>query len=222
MYPNTSNLNLDFSKRVTINTAQQPWLPSPLNGVERKPLAREHAESGHITSIVRYKAGASFTEHVHPFGEEILVLEGTFSDEHGDYPAGSYLRNPPGSKHTPFSKNGCTLFVKLNQFCKHDTQSLRINSNAKRWHPGQGNLQVLPLHSFETSHTALVKWPANEMFVLHKHYGGEEVLVLSGQLKDEHGSYPIGTWIRNPHCSQHQPFVEEDTVIFVKTGHLPS
>ncbi|WP_372832388.1 cupin domain-containing protein [Pontibacterium sp.] len=214
-------LNMDFSQRVIIETRSMAWLPSPAKGVERKPLARAEAESGHATSIVRYEKGARFSSHPHPYGEEILVLEGVFSDEHGDYPAGTYIRNPHGSTHAPFSDNGCTLFVKLHQFSLDDQKTVRIDTTSTTWLPGQGNLEVMPLHSFEHEHTALVKWPAGERFLPHKHFGGEEILVLSGTFCDEYGQYPTGSWLRSPHMSEHFPFVEEETIIWVKTGHLP-
>jgi len=214
-------LNMDFSQRVVIETHSMAWLPSPAKGVERKPLARADAESGHATSIVRYEKGARFNSHPHPYGEEILVLEGVFSDEHGDYPAGTYIRNPHGSTHAPFSDNGCTLFVKLHQFSLDDQKTVRIDTTSTTWLPGQGNLEVMPLHSFEHEHTALVKWPAGERFLPHKHFGGEEILVLSGTFCDEYGQYPTGSWLRSPHMSEHFPFVEEETIIWVKTGHLP-
>lgn len=214
-------LNMDFSQRVVVETAQATWIASPASGVWRKSLEKAQAESGWTTSIVRYDAGSAFKTHTHPKGEEIFVLEGVFSDETGDYPAGSYLRNPPGSSHAPFSKEGCVLFVKLDHFSAQDTQRVRINTNEQAWLPGYGGLEVMPLHSFETEHTALVKWPANEVFQPHRHYGGEEILVLSGVFQDEHGAYSKHTWMRSPHLSQHHPFVTEPTVILVKTGHLP-
>ena len=213
-------LNMDFTQKVIINPDQQDWLASPAGGVLRKPLAREEAERGHATSIVRYEPGARFNRHEHPLGEEILVLEGVFSDETGHYPAGTYLRNPPGSGHAPYSEEGCTLFVKLHQFDPRDTAEVRINTHETEWLPGLGGLQVMPLHEFEHEHVALVSWPANERFQPHRHFGGEEILVLSGEFCDEHGRYPAGTWMRSPHLSQHHPFVEEETVIWVKTGHL--
>ena len=111
-----ANLHMDFSQRVVINTEKQPWLKSPKQGVWRKPLAREEAEQGHATSIVKYDAGASFSEHNHPLGEEIFVLDGVFSDHTGDYPAGTYFRNPKGFIHAPYSTTGCVLLVKLHQF----------------------------------------------------------------------------------------------------------
>ena len=214
-------LNLDFSQRIVLHSATMAWDASPAGGVERKRLARADAERGHATSIVRYAAGAAFPEHPHPQGEEIFVLEGVFSDEHGDYPAGTYLRNPPGSKHSPYSEQGCVLFVKLEQFSPDDTTQICIDTNTTPWLPGHGGLQVMPLHDFEHEHTALVKWPANEHFTEHSHFGGEEVLVLAGEFCDEYGKYPKHSWIRSPHLSTHTPYVEQETIIWVKTGHMP-
>ncbi|MPW28145.1 cupin [Agarivorans sp. B2Z047] len=214
-------LNMNFDQALAIDTEQMDWLASPSAGVLRKPLEREATESGHVTSIVQYQPESFFPEHPHPQGEEILVLEGVFSDEHGDYPAGTYIRNPPGSKHSPFSKQGCVIFVKLNQFDARDLTQVRVNTKQTPWLPGIGGLEVMPLHEFEHEHVALVKWPTGEIFQPHRHFGGEEILVLSGEFKDEHGSYPKLTWLRSPHMSQHHPFVEQETIILVKTGHLP-
>ncbi|MFN1532968.1 cupin domain-containing protein [Vibrio jasicida] len=214
-------LNMDFSQRLVINTAQQDWIASPALGVWRKPLEREAKESGHTTSVVRYEPNSQFSTYPHPYGEEILVLEGVFSDEHGDYPAGTYLRNPPGSQHAPFSKDGCVILVKLNQFDPNDLETVRINTNQTEWLPGIGGLEVMPLHNFEHEHVALVKWPKGEKFQPHRHFGGEEIFVLSGEFNDELGHYPQHTWLRNPHMSEHFPFVDQETIIWVKTGHLP-
>lgn len=214
-------LNMDFSKPIVIDTNEMHWQGSPADGVQRKPLAREEAERGHATSVVRYAEGASFDQHLHPKGEEILVLEGTFSDEHGDNGPGTYMRNPPDSRHTPFSKDGCVLFVKLHQFAEDDLDEVRIDTNKAEWQAGIGGLHVMSLHEHKGEHVALVKWPAGEKFQPHSHFGGEEIFVLSGVFRDEHGSYPANTWMRSPHLSQHHPFVEEETVIWVKTGHLP-
>lgn len=214
------NFNMDFAQNISIRTREQEWLDSPASGVLRIPLEREAKESGHTTSVVKYLPGSRFKTHPHPGGEEIYVLEGIFSDEHGDYPAGTYLRNPAGTSHAPFSKEGCTLFVKLHQFQEGDLNHFSINTNAQEWLPGHGNLQVMPLHQFGTESVALVKWPADERFIPHTHMGGEEIFVLSGEFKDEHGTYPAGTWLRSRHMSQHHPWVDEETVILVKTGHL--
>ncbi|AIW20580.1 cupin [Vibrio coralliilyticus] len=214
-------LNMNFAQRVVIDTESMPWVASPAKGVWRKPLEREDAESGHTTSVVRYDADSRFNTHPHPMGEEIFVLEGIFSDEQGDYPAGTYLRNPPGSQHAPFSDQGCTILVKLNQFDERDSASIRVNTHTQAWLPGIGGLEVMALHEFEHEHVALVKWPEGERFQPHRHFGGEEIFVLSGEFADEHGRYPKGSWLRSPHMSEHFPFVEQETIILVKTGHLP-
>ncbi len=213
-------LNLDFKKRVVIDTNEMDWIASPAGGVLRKPLERAGQESGHATSVVRYEKGASFQRHFHPKGEEIFVLDGTFSDETGDYGKGSYIRNPPGSSHVPFSQEGCTILVKLDQFADDDNAQFVIDTTTEQWLPGIADLQVMPLHCHNDEHVALVKWPADHIFASHRHIGGEEIFVLSGCFQDEFGSYPSNTWLRNPHLSEHKPFVKETTVTWVKTGHL--
>ncbi len=213
-------INMNFNEKIILAFNKESWTKSPASKVHRIQFEREHEETGHVTSIVRYEPGAIFSEHIHPKGEEIFVLEGTFSDESGDYPQGTYLRNPPGSSHSPFSKDGCLLFVKLNQFDEKDLEKVIINTNKEEWIRGHGGLKVMSLHSFESSGTALVKWPKGEKFIPHSHYGGEEILVLSGVFQDEYGEYPKYTWIRSPHLSTHHPYVEEETITFVKTGHL--
>lgn len=213
-------INMDFTQQVVINTNDQDWVASPMAGVWRKRLAREDAERGHATSIVRYDAGARFSAHDHPLGEEILVLEGVFSDETGDYPAGTYFRNPEGFRHAPFSEEGCVLLVKLHQFQPSDTQHVVIDTYNTPFQPGIGNLQVLALHQHGSEQVALVRWPEGEKFQPHSHFGGEEIYVISGEFKDEFGSYPAGTWLRNPHLSEHFPFVTQETLIWVKVGHL--
>jgi anti-sigma factor ChrR (cupin superfamily) len=135
-----------------------------------------------------------FDRHVHVGGEEILVLEGVFSDESGDCSAGTDLRNPPASAHAPFSREGCLLFVKLRQFALGDLASARIPTRATPWQPGLvPGLSVIPLHSHEGIDTALVRWAPNTRFNAHSHPGGEEILVLDGLFSDEGGDHAAGT-----------------------------
>ena len=198
----------------------QEWVTSPADGVSRVHLERIAEESGHVTSFVKFEPGSYFPQHSHPIGEEIFVLDGVFSDESGDYPAGTYIRNPPGSFHKPFTKEGCKLFVKLEQFQRDDTEHVVIRPEDRQWRDGRGGLKVLPLHVYNTESTALVAWPKNEVFQPHSHMGGEEIVVISGKFIDEHGEYPAGTWLRSPHLSKHFPRVEEETLIYVKFGYL--
>lgn len=215
------NLNSDFDQRVVQSAHDAVWNASPLPGVERRMLDRIGEEVARATSIVRYAAGSHFDRHVHG-GEEILVLDGVFSDEHGDYPAGTYLRNPPGSSHTPFSRDGCTLFVKLRQFALDDTASVCTDTATGAWYPGLvPGLSVMPLHEHDGVSTALVRWAPDTRFNAHTHPGGEEILVLEGVFRDEDGDYPTGTWLRNPRWSRHAPFTgPEGALIYVKVGAI--
>lgn len=111
--------------------------------------------------------------------------------------------------------------MKLDQFSPDDRTPVRIDTQRASWLQGQGQLQVMPLHDFKGEHVALVKWPAGERFQPHRHFGGEEILVRSGEFKDEFGSYPAGIWLRSPRMSQHSPYLDEESVIWVKVGHLP-
>lgn len=104
-----------------------PWVASPIAGVHRRMLDRIGDEVARATTIVRYDPGSSFSRHAHPGGEEFVVLEGVFEDEHGAYPAGSYVRNPPGTQHTPGSRQGCMMFVKLWQFEATDVTRILID-----------------------------------------------------------------------------------------------
>ena len=214
-------INTDLSQKLALNCGELPWLASPQKGVERVMLERDGDEVARATSLVRYAPKSSFSRHQHDLGEEFLVLEGEFQDDHGQYPAGTYVKNPPGSSHTPFTDTGCTLFVKLRYLDPLDGERVVINTQSSDWFAGMvPGLNVLPLSSFGTTSTALVRWAPGTYFNPHRHFGGEEIFVIDGVFGDEHGRYPKGTWLRSPHMSAHKPFSVEGCTIFVKTGHL--
>jgi len=218
-----SRIRASFERRFVVLPGDESWVPSPTAGVERRMLDRVGDEVARATSIVRFAPNAAFPEHVHGGGEEFLVLEGLFVDDDGEYPVGAYVRNPVGSKHAPRAgKDGATLFVKLHQFALGDVKRVVAQTAELPWWPGsvQG-LSVLPLHEFGTEHTALVRWAPNTRFHRHSHWGGEEILVLAGVFRDEHGHYPAGSWLRSPHLSVHTPFTAaEGATLLVKVGHL--
>jgi anti-sigma factor ChrR (cupin superfamily) len=195
-------------------------MASPEAGVKRRLLDRCGDEVARATSVVRYEPGAVFPQHSHARGEEIFVLEGTFSDETGDYRAGTYIMNPPGSHHTPFSKEGCTLFVKLQHLGSDQVHQEVVDTNTEPWLQGMvPGLNVMPLMR-QGSGSTLVRWAPQTYFNAHRHFGGEEIFVIKGVFEDEHGRYSEGSWIRSPHMSLHKPFSREGCTIFVKTGHL--
>ncbi|MEA5478707.1 cupin domain-containing protein [Pseudanabaena galeata UHCC 0370] len=214
-------LHADLSHRVVVESESLDWVDSPMVGVQRRMLERDGEEVARATSVVRYAPDSHFSAHTHGGGEEFLVLDGIFSDEYGDYPAGTYIRNPVGSTHTPFSKEGCTILVKLWQMHPDDQQRVAIATKESPWANGLVNgLQVMPLHSYGTENVALVKWDAGTYFQPHMHLGGEEIFVVDGVFEDEFGAYPKGTWLRNPSGSRHMPFSKSGCLIYVKVGHL--
>ena len=181
-------LNADFSQRAVVETAGMDWEISEADGVLRKRLERIDAKPEPVTTIVRYQADSAFPAHQHSRGEEIYVLEGTFSDNHGNYEAGSYLRNPAGTTHSPYSNKGCTIFVKLQQFQASDDNQIQIQTKQQKWLPGLvSGLSVMPLHEHKNEHVALVKWEANTIFQPHQHIGGEEIFVFLGDPVDVAG-----------------------------------
>ena len=214
-------VNADFSQRIVIRPEDYDWVASPAGGVDRMMLDRVGDEVARATTIVRFAPDSWFDAHTHGGGEEYLVLDGVFSDESGDYPAGTYVRNPIGTRHKPHTKEGCTILVKLHQFDALDTAHFHVDTTRAEFRPGQiPGLEVLPLHSAVNESVALVRWAPGTRLGTHRHQGGEEIFVLNGTFQDENGDYPAGTWIRSPHLSEHAPFSDEGCLIYVKTGHL--
>jgi anti-sigma factor ChrR (cupin superfamily) len=215
-------INMELGRRVVIETETLDWVDSPAKGVQRRMLDREAAETGRATSLVRYAPDSFFPAHTHTGGEEYLVLEGIFSDEGGDQGPGMYVRNPVGSSHRPFTKEGCIILVKLWQMDAADQDFVRIDTaRPDGWRPGAANgLTVRELHTFGAERVSLSRWRPGTRYEAHDHPGGEEILVLDGSLADEDGHYPKGAWLRLPPGSRHQPFSDEGCTLYVKTGHL--
>jgi anti-sigma factor ChrR (cupin superfamily) len=198
--------------------APLPWQASPASLVWRKRLfLRGPAESGVVTSIVRYDAGASFPSHPHPSGEEILVLSGTFSDERGDFGAGSYMLNPEGFRHAPFSREGCVLFVKLQQYPGLDRAPILSNIDEGSWRermPGvrSKTLYRSPHHPEHMRVTDIA--PGAELGSVGLG-DGEEIFVVRGELEDEYGAYPAHTWLRFGPGSSHHPRSASGCLLYV-------
>ncbi len=212
-------INADLAERIVIDTNRLDLQSSPSSSVWRKRLYLDGpAEAGLVTSIVRYDADSVFPAHDHPDGEEIFVLDGTFSDEHGDYPAGSYLLNPEGFRHAPFSKDGCVIFVKLRQYAGRDRHHITLDTGTLPWQPGWAEgVAVKELYAQDgyPEQIRLLRFEAGAGPFPHDHRQGEEVFVVDGAFEDEHGKYPAGTWIRNPAGSRHAPLSRDGAVVLV-------
>src|SRR3954447_3408418 len=175
------NLNADFGIRAAVHAARLEWTPSPVPGVDRRLLDRIGEEVARATSIVRYAPRSHFSPHTHGGGEEFLVLDGVFQDEHGDYPSGTYVRNPPTSSHTPGSEPGCTIFVKLWQFDLDDRTHVRIDTGKMPFiqAPDRPGVELMPLFRDAREDVRLERWAAGADISLDAP-GGLELLVLSG------------------------------------------
>lgn len=195
------DLNAALDRRSVADTRKQEWQPSPSGTVWRKALYREGGEFGPVTSVVRYAPGGAFRSHPHPEGEEIFVLDGVFSDDSGDFPAGSWLFNPEGFSHAPRSEQGCDLLVRLRQYPGAQRRRRLIDTGAEVWRAGGAHgLEIKPLYE-ETGYpeyVCLLRLEAGAKLPEQRFTGGAEFFVLEGSLCDDEGEYGKGCWLRLP------------------------
>jgi hypothetical protein len=218
------HLNADFAKRAVVHAAKLDWKASPIPGVERRMLDRIGDEVARATSIVRYAPESQFSPPVHEGGEEFLVLEGMFQDEHGDFPAGCYVRNPPQSRHTPGSKQGCTIFVKLWQFDPVDRTHVRIDTNKIPMldMKERDGVRLMPLFKDARENVRIEQW-APGVTIEFNPDGGLELLVLEGGFTEGGETYLPKSWLRLPIGEHFRARVgPEGCRVWVKEGHLRS
>ena len=216
-------INADFDQPVVLPYDPDAWIDSPMPGVERLMLDRVGGEVARATSLVRYAPGSTFSEHVHSGGEEYLVLKGTFSDTYGDQPAGTYVRNPIGTKHAPWSEPGAVIFVKLHQFEKEDDRQVALPTesgwSASEW----PDVEILLLHRYGPETVSLYRLAAGAAISEMQLPGGAEFLVVEGTMlsPDDRGVLKPWSWLRQPAGSAITLRTETGCVLYCKTGHLP-
>ncbi len=215
-------LNADFENRAVVHAAKIDWKASPMPGVERRMLDRIGDEVARATTIVRYAPNSNFSPHVHTGGEEFYVLDGVFQDEHGDFPAGSYIRNPPQSKHTPGSAPGCTIFVKLWQFDLEDRTHVRIDTNKMEFvaDPARSGVEIMPLFRDDHESVRLERWAPGGRVQLDA-TNGLELLVLDGSFTEGSETFERQSWLRLPNGgSSHAQAGPEGARVWIKRDHL--
>lgn len=213
-------LNADFKKRVVVHSDQIDWVASPMPGVDRRMLDRLGAEVARATSIVRYAPNSKFSAHTHTGGEEFIVLEGMFQDEHGDFPAGTYVRNPPTSAHTPGSEGGCTIFVKLWQFDPEDRTQFR-KSMADELNAPVDGVATAVLHR-DARETVTYSHLDAGALLANTDTGGIEMLVIDGEVTQDTDTLCKGGWLRLPEGQALSITAGPDGAkVWIKTGHLP-
>lgn len=215
-------INADFTRRAAVHAAALPWVPSPMPGVERRMLDRVGGEVARATSIVQYAPESHFSAHTHDGGEEFLVLEGVFQDEHGDFPTGTYVRNPPTSRHTPGAEQGCVIFVKLWQFDPEDRTAVRTDTAAAEAIPVEGRLGVaaIPLFSDAREDVRIETWAPGARIALDVP-GGFEALVIDGGFEEGGETFVRQSWLRLPAGARLEAVAgPEGARVWIKTGHL--
>jgi anti-sigma factor ChrR (cupin superfamily) len=215
-------INADFEQRVVVHSTVLKWIESPIKGVERRPLDRVGREVARATTIVRYAPGSEFTPHVHTGGEEFIVIDGVFQDEHGDFPVGSYIRNPPESSHTPGSESGCIIFVKLWQYEMEDRTHIRLRTDHMHAipHKDMQGISITPLYKDNTEEVSMLNFDKDSKLTLDLP-GGAEVLVMEGELSEGEDVLKQHSWLRVPAGGKLNAFTgNQGARIWLKTGHL--
>jgi hypothetical protein len=213
-------INADFSRQAIVDSRNAEWISSPESGVDRIMLDRIGDELARATSIVRYAPGSSFSRHEHAKGEEFLVLDGVFSDEHADYTAGTYVRNPPGSGHAPFSSNGCRILVKLRQFAPDDRKHVVIDTGNPDLWCGDGNVAFLDLHQHAAEQVRMLRLAPGTEYRLPA--DGAEMLVVTGTIGVAGDMLAPESWLRVPVGSSTLISAVDETLLWLKHGHLPN
>jgi anti-sigma factor ChrR (cupin superfamily) len=214
-------VNADVRARVRHRSDALPWLAGEAPGVRWKLFEHDGQRQGRITALMQWPPGARIEEHAHELGEETLVISGSFADDFGDYPEGSYLRCPPGSDHAPVTREGCTLLIKHRQMSAEDNDRVVVDTRHARWVASvRDGVSVMPLHRHGLESVSLIKMAPGARYYGHRHVGGEETFVISGSFRDDFGHHPQGTWLRYPGMSAHAPESDEGCVLYVKSGHL--
>ena len=215
-------INADFDARVVLHADEIDWIPSPMPGVSRRPLDRIGDEVARATTIVRYDPGSAFSPHVHAGGEEYVVLEGVFQDEHGDFPVGAYVRNPPQSSHTPASEPGAVIFVKLWQFDPEDRTPVHVDLNSAPTtpDPARPGVETATLFDDARETVRLERWSPGVAGETDAE-GGAELLVLAGSAKESGDALRPQSWVRIPDGGTVSfEAGPEGATVWIKTGHL--
>lgn len=213
-------LNADFKTRVVVHSEQLEWNASPMPGVDRRMLDRIGGEVARATTIVRFAPDSIFSEHTHTGGEEFIVLDGVFQDEHGDFPEGTYVRNPPTSAHTPGASSGCTIFVKLWQFDMDDRNQFRKNM-ADELGDHLNGVATAELHRDDREAVTYSHLDAGAT-LNNSDVGGIEMLVIAGSVTEDGDRLEKGAWLRLPEGEVLTAKAGSDGAkLWIKTGHLP-
>jgi len=214
------DLNAYLNERSAVHSDREPWQASPMKGVDRSMLDRICDEVARATTIVRYAPGSAFSAHTHTGGEEYLVLDGVFQDEHGDFPKGTYVRNPPTASNTPSSEHGANIFVKRGQFDPDDRHHVTIDTNAQTPQPVSDGVSEIPLFEDARERVRVEIWQAGAPVEISGHQGFE-ALVIEGSFVEGDEQFEKNSWLRLPPDRPLKAVAGSDGArLWIKSGHL--
>ena len=215
---NEREINADFNVSVSVETNINEWRVSSITG-NKKYFERIEKNKLCLTMLAQFPAGRGFKKFGYERGVEFFVISGVFSDSEGDYSAGCYVRNPAGTYHEPFTRNGCTVLFKLGQFQPLDRKRIVIESKKPtvRWLPvGEPGVSRLALHHFSEEVINLYRI-RSECWLTFKHQKyGLELFVCEGAITVSGKRYETGDWLRYPAGSRVKVSAIGDVCLYVK------
>lgn len=199
-------MHADLTTRAAVDTARLPW--ARRDGLEEKLLELAPARR---TALVRLPPRAVLPDEV----TDVLVLLGELREGPLLHRTGTYIHTPGGLA----TDGGCTLFVKQRPLRERartvvDTRRVVFTPSHR---PG---LSEAVLHDGADGLVVLLRFAPGTQIGHHHHRDGEELLVLEGEVLDEHGRYETGAWVRQPPGSSHAVDSPGGCLFFTFAHHL--
>lgn len=211
-------VNADAGMPVVLDTNALPWQDTGITGVTQRVLERViDARKGRETSLLRLEPGSRLPTETVETRVDIVVLEGSYEDDHGSYAKHTFVREMPGSTLSISSKDGCLLYVKRRMPIRANERGTArsvVPVDRSKWVAighrfGMATRFYRDVHGLEQSR--LGEMQPGKQIPTHDHSIGEETMILYGCLKDEHRTYTQGHWFRFPRGYEHTPYTLPDT-----------
>jgi len=150
---------------------------------------------------------------------DFFVLRGGVRDADGGRLSTGDFASGSSAETVIAEAGGATLFVYTEPSIK-DMKSHRVHASARTWRAARAALMDVSMLSDSGHVVSLVRWRPGAEIPPHTHRGGEEILVLEGELRSARERHPAGTWLRLHADSTHSPFATVPTLILLRNGHL--
>jgi hypothetical protein len=207
-------MNADLEQRAAMATHAMPW--TIRGGIEEKLLEESSSRGWRRTSLVRLPPGGELVSSG-AGSLDVLVLDGTVTVERARLTAGMFLHGPAGKPLT--TADGCTIFVKQRPATWNTRRT--IDTAGVVFEAGMSpGLSRAPLHSDLDGDVVLLRFDPGTIVEHHHHDRGEEFFVLAGGVQDEHGSYGLHDWVRQPPDSAHTVASPHGCLFFTVAHHL--